>query len=56
MIIKRTESNAIKSSEITEKTLFQHRREFLVGGAAVALGLSLPNLGNAVRASRNNPA
>ncbi|MDH3690061.1 MAG: protein-methionine-sulfoxide reductase catalytic subunit MsrP [Gammaproteobacteria bacterium] len=40
MLIKRPPD--IRSSEITDRSLFQKRREFLKGGAALALGVTLP--------------
>lgn len=44
MLIKSKESNPILPSEITDQSIFENRREFLRGGAAVALGMSLPTL------------
>ena len=42
MLIRTRKSSEIKSSEITPESIYQGRRKFLSGGAALALGLNLP--------------
>jgi len=62
MLIKRQISHAIDSSEITDKSVFENRRDFLKGGAAAALGMTLPALSASATAAStlpeytNNPA
>ncbi len=47
MLIKKPED--IRPSEITPPELYRRRREFLRGGAAIALGLAVPQLPGAMR-------
>lgn len=55
MLIKRQDSNLILPSEITDKSVFENRREFLRGGAAVALGVGLPTLSTSALAAPTLP-
>ncbi len=56
MLIKRQQSNIILPSEITDKSVFENRREFLRGGAALALGASVPALSTSAFAKSELPA
>lgn len=52
MLIRKSKSTDLCSSEITPEALYLDRRRFLAGGAAAALGLTLPEGGRAAEDGR----
>lgn len=55
MLIKRQIPHAIDPSEITDKSVFENRRDILRGGAAAALGITLPGLASSAMAASTLP-
>ena len=55
MLIRKKTATDIKSSEITSRTVYRNRREFLKGGAALALGWNITSSWAAVQSDSPLP-
>lgn len=55
MLIRKRQSLEIKSTQITPQAIYHNRREFLIGGAALALGLNMTTSRAAVQSDSPLP-